>query len=182
MFASSRSTAAAAAIGTRTTTSKASFRVFASTSITACRRYSSTWNSAACRRTRRVSGGRESGARSEGAVRVRCLAVLLLVAWCAVPQEFDREKSAREYVQFLVVQLDQWSREFPQQFYAALMKPPVDSSKMSDSAKSGAADLGESIKKLVALSTAPDLMTNAEFRVQVEKTLAATKEMNQAMS
>src|SRR5206468_1008889 len=89
---------------------------------------------------RRVSGGRKSGAHFEGALRVRRVAVLLLVAWCATPQVFDREKSAREYVQFLVLQLDQWSREYPQQFYAALMKPPVDSSKMSEAAKSGAAE------------------------------------------
>src|SRR5215472_9163708 len=107
---------------------------------------------------------------------------LLLAGVRATPQEFDREKSAREYAQFLVLQLDQWSKEFPQQFYAALMKPPVDSSKLSEAAKAGPAELGESIKRLAALSTAPDLMTNAEFRGQLEKTLAATKEMNQAMS
>jgi hypothetical protein len=115
---------------------------------------------------------------------MRSLAVcLLMVVVCARSQDsFDREKSAREYVQFLVLQLDQWSKEFPQQFYAAVMRPPVDSSKLSEAAKAGPAELGESIKRLAALSTAPDLMTNEAFRNQLAQTLAATKEMNQAMS
>jgi hypothetical protein len=115
---------------------------------------------------------------------MRSLAVcLLMVGVCAKSQDnFDREKSAREYVQFLVLQLDQWSKEFPQQFYAAVMRPPVDSSKLSEGAKAGPAELGESIKRLAALSTAPDVMTNEAFRNQLAQTLAATKEMNQAMS
>src|SRR5262249_5100345 len=91
-------------------------------------------------------------------------------------------KSAREYVQFLVLQLDQWKEEFPQQFYAALVKPPVDSNKMSAAAKDGPVELAESIKGLSALSAAPDLMTNAEFRSELDKALNVTKEMNQAMS
>jgi len=112
-----------------------------------------------------------------------CAGCLLIVGVGASPQDsFDRQKSAREYVQFLVLQLDQWSKEFPQQFYAAVMRPPVDSSKLSEGAKAGPAELGESIKRLAALSTAPDLMTNTEFRSQLAQTLAATKEMNQAMS
>jgi hypothetical protein len=106
-----------------------------------------------------------------------------MVGVCANSQDnFDREKSAREYVQFLVLQLDQWSKEFPQQFYAAVMRPPVDSSKLSEAAKAGPAELGESIKRLAALSSAPDLMTNAAFRNQLAQTIAGTKEMNQAMS
>jgi hypothetical protein len=119
---------------------------------------------------------------------LRRWAVAALCAACSVvgraaPQEaFDRQKSAREYAQFLVLQLDQWSMEFPQQFYAAMMQPPIDTSKLSAGAKAGPAELGDSIKRLSALSTAPDLLTNAEFRTQLEKTLAATREMNQAMS
>jgi hypothetical protein len=107
---------------------------------------------------------------------------LLIIGVRATSQDFDREKSARDYVQFLVLQLDQWSREFPQQFYAAMMKPPVDSSKMSEGAKAGAAELAESIKRMASLSNAPDLMTNATFRAEIEKAVAVTKEMNQAMS
>jgi hypothetical protein len=115
--------------------------------------------------------------------RIALLAVgLLIVGVRAVPQDFDREKSAREYVQFLVLQLQQWVNEFPKQFYAASMRPPVDSSKMSEAAKAGPAELEDAIKKLGVLSTAPDLVTNAAFRGQVEKTLAVMKETNQAMS
>ncbi|HTP34132.1 MAG TPA: hypothetical protein VMJ75_18265 [Candidatus Acidoferrales bacterium] len=110
------------------------------------------------------------------------LCTAFLCARAAAQDSFDREKSARDYVQFLVLQLDQWSTEFPKQFYAAMMKPPIDSSKLSEGAKSGPAELGESIKRLAALSMAPDLVTNAAFRSQLEKTLAATQEMNQAMS
>src|SRR5438034_9478297 len=101
-----------------------------------------------------------------------CAGCLLMMGICANPQDsFDREKSAREYVQFLVLQLDQWSKEFPQQFYAASMRPPIDSSKLSEAAKAGPAELGESIKRLAALSSAPGVMTGAEFRNQLEKTL-----------
>src|SRR5947208_16014561 len=102
------------------------------------------------------------------AVGVACL---LILGVRATPQDsFDREKSAREYVQFLVLQLDQWSKEFPQQFYAAVMRPPVDSSKLSEAAKAAPAELGESIKRLAALSTAPDVMTNDAFRNQLAQT------------
>jgi len=106
----------------------------------------------------------------------------LLCAGAAPQESFDREKSAREYVQFLVLQLDQWSTEFPKQFYAAMMKPPIDSSKLSEGAKSGPAEFAESSRRLAALSKAPDLMTNAAFHNQLRKTLDATREMNQAMS
>jgi hypothetical protein len=53
---------------------------------------------------------------------------------------------------------------------------------MSAAAKDGAVEFAESIKRLSALSAAPDLMTNAEFRSQLDKALTVTKEMNQAMS
>ena len=79
------------------------------------------------------------------------------------------EAYAREHVRFLVLQLDQWSKEFPQQFYAALMRPPVDSSKLSEAAKAGPGELGESIKRLAALSGANDVLTNAEFRNQLRE-------------
>src|SRR5215467_13006811 len=115
--------------------------------------------------------------------RIALIAVGMVLAGVrAVPQDFDREKSAREYVQFLVVQLEQWVNEFPQQFYAASMKPPVDASKMSEAAKSGPGELGDAIKKLASLSSAPDLLHSSAFRSQVEKMLAVMKETNQAMS
>jgi hypothetical protein len=103
-------------------------------------------------------------------------------AWLLAAQDYDRERYARDHVQFLVLQLSQWSKEFPQQFYMAMMKPPIDAAKLSEGAKAGPAELGDSLQKLSALDKAPDLMTNAEFRAQLEKTIAATKELNQAMS
>src|ERR1700681_2434049 len=116
---------------------------------------------------------------------IACLAVglaLFALLGLAAPQDSGRDARAREYVQFLVLQLDQWSQEFPHQFYLAMMRPPVDATKMSAGAKSGAGELGDSIQKMAALSQARDLMTNAEFRSQVDKALAAAKDLNLAMS
>jgi hypothetical protein len=111
-----------------------------------------------------------------------CAAFLLAVLVSAAPQDgYDRDAYARDHVRFLVLQLDQWSKEFPQQFYVALMRPPVDATKLSEAAKAGAGELGDALKKLAALSGAKDLMTNAGFRSQLEKTLASSKELNQAM-
>jgi hypothetical protein len=106
---------------------------------------------------------------------------LALVA-SASPQDVDRDAYAREHVRFLVLQLDQWRTEFPQQYYAALMRPPVDSSKLSEAAKAGPAELAESIKKLTVLSAANDVMTNVEFRNQLQKAIESSKEFNQGMS
>lgn|SRR5689334_7805113 len=101
----------------------------------------------------------------------------------ATPQvDYDRERYAREYVQFLVTELDQWTKGFPQQFYMALMQPPRDASKLSEGAKAGPGDLGESVKKLASLKDAKDVLTNADFRGNVEKTLAAAKQVNQALA
>jgi hypothetical protein len=111
-----------------------------------------------------------------------CSASLLAFLVSAAPQDNDRDARARDYVQFLVLQLDQWSKEFPHQFYLAMMRPPVDATKMSAGAKAGAGELGDSIGRLASLSNASDLMTNAEFRSQVDKTLAAAKDLNLAMS
>src|SRR5262249_47890182 len=71
---------------------------------------------------------------------------------------------------------------FPQQFYAALMKPPVDSTKLSEAAKAGPGELGEAIKRLTVLSRANDVLTSSEFRSQLEKAIEASKEFNQGMS
>jgi hypothetical protein len=111
-----------------------------------------------------------------------CSVSLLALLVSASPQDaFDREASAREYVQFLVLQLDQWSKEFPHQFYLAMMRPPVDASKMSESAKAGAGELGDGLQMLASLAGAKDVMTNAGFRSQLDKTLSAAKDVNQAM-
>jgi hypothetical protein len=108
---------------------------------------------------------------------------LVLSAVFAAPQDaVDRDAYAREHVRFLVLQLNQWSKEFPQQFYTAVMKPPVDSNKLSPGAKTSAGELGDSIQKLASLSSAKDVTTNAEFRSQLDKALSLAKELNQAMA
>jgi hypothetical protein len=112
-----------------------------------------------------------------------CAGLALALLLGAAPQAIhDRDASAREYVQFLVLQLDQWSPEFPQQFYMAVMKPPLDSSKLSETGKAAAGELGDAIKRLAALASAKDVLTNAAFRGQLEKTLASAKEVNQVMA
>jgi hypothetical protein len=97
-------------------------------------------------------------------------------------QDVDREAYAREQVQFMSLELDQWTKDFPHQFYSALMKPPLDASKLSDGAKAGADDLATSVKQLYMASSAKDVMTSAKFREQLDKSLAAAKQVNQAMS
>jgi hypothetical protein len=112
-----------------------------------------------------------------------CFACLFALLPSAAPQEkYDRDAYAREYVQFLVQELDQWTKGFPRQFYSALLQPPRDSSKLSESAKAGPSDLGDAVKQLASISHSKDLLTNGDFRNQVDKTLAAAKQVNLAMS
>jgi len=110
--------------------------------------------------------------------------VALFIAVPTVAQQdgVDREAYAREQVQFMSLELDQWTKDFPHQFYSALMKPPLDASKLSDGAKAGADELGTSVKQLYVASSAKDVVTSAKFREQLDKTLAAAKQVNLAMS
>ena len=78
---------------------------------------------------------------------------------------------AGDHVRFLVQQLDQWTRDFPQAFNAALLKPPVDASKLPETAKGGADEFSRSVKRLVELSGAKDVLTNAAFKGELQKTL-----------
>ena len=114
--------------------------------------------------------------------RLLTASLVVCAAGLVAQDAVDRDYYAREYVKFLIVQLDQWSREFPQQFNAALLKPPVDASKLSEVAKGGPAEFGETVKQMAALSGANDLTTNAEFRNLVRKTVATMKEVNQGMA
>jgi hypothetical protein len=107
-------------------------------------------------------------------------ALLLTVPSVAQQEGVDREAYARERVQFLVLQLDQWSKDFPHQFYASLMK--MDASKLSEGTKAGADDLGASVKQLYSLSNAKDVLKSDQFKGQLDKTIAAAKQVNQAMS
>jgi hypothetical protein len=62
-----------------------------------------------------------------------------------------------------------------------LLRPPVDAGKLPEAAKAGAEDFAQGVKRLVALSSARDLITNAEFRDQLQKTLSALKALNEGM-
>src|SRR5580700_11026529 len=97
-------------------------------------------------------------------VPIACVAVCL--AWLpgsapagAAPQADVRDARAREYVQSLVVEIDQWTKDFPHEFYLAAARPPVDSSKLTDSVKASAQDLGDSVKGLSSLVNSKDLMS-----------------------
>jgi hypothetical protein len=113
---------------------------------------------------------------------VLCFVGLFAVPSAAPQEKYDRDAYAREYVQFLVTEVDQWTKGFPRQFYSALLQPPRDSSKLSESAKAGPSDLGDSVKQLASLGSAKDVLTNGDFRNQVDKTLAAAKQVNLAMA
>jgi hypothetical protein len=118
---------------------------------------------------------------------ITCVVVCFVFMFAPLPKaapqdKYDRGTYAREYVQFLVQELSQWTKGFPNQFYSALLQPPRDSSKLTESAKAGPSDLGDAVKQMAALSSAKDLLTNTDFRSQVDKTLAAAKATNQAMA
>lgn len=110
-----------------------------------------------------------------------CVALCFVILPGSAQQDGDRESRTREYVQVLVVEIDQWTGDFPHDFYMAAARPPVDSSKLSDSVKAGAEELGVSVKQLSSLGKAPDVLTSAEFRDRLNKTLAAAKQVNQAL-
>jgi len=114
------------------------------------------------------------------AAAVVLLAGFVLASPAPQPQD-DRELRTREYVQSLVMELNQWTKDFPQRFYMAATRPPVDASKLSDSVKAGADDLGQSVKRLSSLTNAKDVLTNAEFRAELDKTIAAANQVNQAL-
>jgi len=117
-----------------------------------------------------------------GSLRIMAVAVCAAMFLHSAPQSTgDSETRAREYVRFLVTELDQWTREFPQAYNLALVQPPVDASRLSEGAKSGAANLREAVARLAALSKAQDLTANAEFRDQIEKTIVAASPMNEAL-
>src|SRR6266849_54940 len=111
-----------------------------------------------------------------------CLVVCAVFLPAAPQDSVDRDAYARDHVRFLVVQLDQWSKELPQQFYTAVMKPPVDATKLSEAAKASAGELGDSLHNLASLAGAKDLLTNAQFRDQLDKSLASAKELNVAIT
>ena len=111
---------------------------------------------------------------------ILCATLPRLAVSAPLPQQFDQAASARDYVRFLVLELDQWTKDFPHRFYMAAAQPPVDASKLTEEVKGGADQLGSSIKQLSAANKAKDVLTNAAFRGQLDKTLAAAKQVNEA--
>lgn len=109
--------------------------------------------------------------------------LLLVAALCAATLQSgsDADTRAREYVQFLVQQLDQWTRDLPQAYNSAMVRPPVDAAKLSEAEKAGAGSLRDNIQRLTVLSPAKDLTSNPEFRAAVEKTVQAAAPLNAAL-
>jgi len=100
----------------------------------------------------------------------------------AAPQAVsDADIRAREYIQFLVQQLDQWTRDLPQAYNLAMVRPPVDASALSEPEKAGAANLRENVQRLTTVSQAKDLAVNPAFRAQLEKTVQAAAPLNAAL-
>jgi hypothetical protein len=111
---------------------------------------------------------------------VSACAVMVLLS--AAPQAAsDHEKRARDYVEFLVGELDQWTRDFPKAYNMAMMRPPIDATRLSEPAKAAGEEMRTSVAKLAVLSKAKDPTTNPEFRTQLEKTLQAAAPLNEAL-
>src|SRR5215831_7063454 len=111
--------------------------------------------------------------------RLLLLSVLVFGAGLLAQDGLDRNAYAHDHVKFLIDQLAQWTKDFPQAYNAALLKPPVDASKLSEAAKAGGEEFGESVKRLAALRDAKDLLTNVGFRNELQKTLGAMKSLNE---
>src|SRR5579875_175868 len=108
---------------------------------------------------------------------------LILCPDRAVPQQvtFDRDASARDYIQFQVAEIEQCARDLPQRFYSAAARPPVDSSKLSEAVKASPDEFAAAVKQLVSLSAAQDVLAGGAFKQQLDKTLAAAARVNEAM-
>src|SRR5277367_1722552 len=109
-----------------------------------------------------------------------CAAAILSRASPQPPS--DADSRAREYVQFLLLELDQWTRDLPQAYDMAMMHSPVDISSLSEGEKAGAGALRKNMHSLVALSQLKDLLVNQEFRAQLEKTIQAATPVNTALA
>src|SRR5215469_12501349 len=111
------------------------------------------------------------------------LAALVLCPTKAIPQQvtFDKDASARDYIQFQVSEIDQWAKDFPQRFYTAAARPPVDASKLSDAVKASPDEFSAALKQLSSLSGEKDVLAGGAFKEQLDKTLAVAKRVNEAM-
>jgi hypothetical protein len=111
---------------------------------------------------------------------VLAMALLATVSLSAA-QDYDRQAYARDYVRDLTLELDQFTRKLPAAYDQALLKPPVDISKVSAKGKTGADDLRAAVQQMAAIRSSPDLLTNPAFRSLVEKAAAAAQEINRTL-
>jgi hypothetical protein len=103
----------------------------------------------------------------------------------ALPQSStspDAKRRSVEYVRFLVDQLDQWTRDFPQAYNLALMHPPVDLSKISSRLQGGADQLRSSVAALAVAGKAADPLTDKAFRTTFQSVQVAATAVNQSLS
>ncbi len=114
-------------------------------------------------------------------LRIVAAAVSAAILVAAPQSTSERDVRAREYVQFLVSQLDQWTQDLPQAYNMAMMRPPVVAASLSEGAKAGAENLRAAVVRLAGLSKATDLPVNAEFRAQLERTIVAASPLNEAL-
>jgi hypothetical protein len=114
-------------------------------------------------------------------LRILAAAVSAVILVAAPQRANERDTRAREYIQFLVSQLDQWTQELPQAYNMAMMQPPVVAARLSEGAKAGAENLRAAVLRLATLSKAADLPVNAEFRAQLERTITAASPLNEAL-
>lgn len=113
--------------------------------------------------------------------RTLAVAASAVILMAAPQRANERDIRAREYIQFLVLQLDQWTQDLPQAYNMAMMQPPVVAARLSEGAKAGAENLRAAVLRLGTLSKAADLPVNAEFRAQLERTIAAASPLNEAL-
>lgn len=95
----------------------------------------------------------------------------------AIPQvSIDKDTYGRAYVLFQVEQADQWTRGFSQAFSQALVTLPAS---LPESDKSSAENLRASIQALVARGGSANVLTDGEFRKELQQALSHGSAVNQ---
>jgi hypothetical protein len=107
-------------------------------------------------------------------------ALFLIAGVPAIPQaSVDKNTYARNYVQFQVEQSDQWTKDFSHAFSQALVAIPAS---LDEPSKTSASDLRAAIQNLVSLSGSADVLTNPEFRKQLQQTLSYGSTVNRVFA
>ena len=102
----------------------------------------------------------------------------------AAPQSAsDSDIRAREYMQFLVQQLDQWTRDLPQAYNMAMVRPPVDvTCAFPKPKRPGQGSCVKACSASPSLSQVKDLPVNPAFRAQLERTVQVGAPVNTALA